>query len=291
MKMSVITVAYKNSKVVIDLLNSIAKYNDIGDELEVIVVDNSPEEDRIDKAIQVANYKDYIYIKADNRGFGAGNNTGAKIAKGEILAFLNPDIILIEPIFKKVIEKFEKDSNLVWLGGKLLSLNGDSNISFEWRYERQNHLFDACGRLLRKFDVFIGSIEHLSGADIFVRGSVFNEVGCFDETIFMYGEEDDLSYRILKKNQGYRIGFCKKIKIVHLEHASTSGERFSIIECLKGNKRYLEKSGFDYKKIFLNKYKLEHFKYLIDRWLRPKRAQQRKIMMECLKENYPEIFE
>lgn len=43
MRIFVITVAYKNSKVVIDLLNSIKKYNDIGDELEVIIVDNSSE--------------------------------------------------------------------------------------------------------------------------------------------------------------------------------------------------------------------------------------------------------
>ncbi|MBQ0068073.1 MAG: hypothetical protein KBS60_07850 [Phascolarctobacterium sp.] len=61
-KISVITVAYKNSKVVVDLLNSIAKYNDIGNELEVIIVDNSPEDARIEEVIKVADYKSYIYI-------------------------------------------------------------------------------------------------------------------------------------------------------------------------------------------------------------------------------------
>jgi len=67
-RISVITVTYKNSKVVVDLLNSIQKYNGIGDELEVIIIDNSPENFRIEEAIKGADYKGYIYIPADNRG-------------------------------------------------------------------------------------------------------------------------------------------------------------------------------------------------------------------------------
>ena len=130
MKISVIVVAYKSGDVLVKCLDSIAKYNDIGDELEVIVVDNSPEEARIEKDLEKSEYKNYHYIPSDNRGFGAGNNQGADIATGDILAFLNPDIILIEPIFKKVWEKFQQEKDLMLMGGKLLFEDFTPGFSF-----------------------------------------------------------------------------------------------------------------------------------------------------------------
>ena len=115
MKISVIIVAYKSGDILVKCLDSIAKYNDIEDELEVIVVDNSPEDERIERDLAKSQYKNYRYIPSDNRGFGAGNNQGVDISTGEILAFLNPDIILIEPIFKKVWEKFQKEKDVTYL--------------------------------------------------------------------------------------------------------------------------------------------------------------------------------
>ena len=80
---SVIIVSYKKLDILIDCLDSIYKYNDIGDKLEIIVVDNSPE-DNIYNYIK-SNYNDVRILKSENKGFGAGNNLGAKIARGEYL--------------------------------------------------------------------------------------------------------------------------------------------------------------------------------------------------------------
>lgn len=71
MKISVIIVAYKSGDILVKCLDSIAKYNDIEDELEVIVVDNSPEDERIERDLVKSQYKNYRYIPSDNRGFGA----------------------------------------------------------------------------------------------------------------------------------------------------------------------------------------------------------------------------
>ena len=100
MKISVIIVAYKSGDILVKCLDSIAKYNDIEDELEVIVVDNSPEDERIERDLAKSQYKNYRYIPSDNRGFGAGNNQSRYINRGNP-CILNPDIILIEPILKK----------------------------------------------------------------------------------------------------------------------------------------------------------------------------------------------
>lgn len=117
MKVSVIIVAYKNGKVLKDSLDSLNRYNDLGSELEVIVVDNSPDGERVAASVQDSFCPDACYIPADNKGFGAGNNRGAKVASGEILCFMNPDILYIEPVFGKVWQKFQEDPLLMLAGG------------------------------------------------------------------------------------------------------------------------------------------------------------------------------
>ena len=134
MELSVILVAYKSGTIVRQALESIAQYNDIGDELEVIVVDNSPEKERIYPDIQDIPLPHFQYVPSDNRGFGAGNNEGVKVSKGKILAFLNPDIILVEPIFKKIIQRFQKES-IGMLGIQLCYENGKPGFSFYNDYQ------------------------------------------------------------------------------------------------------------------------------------------------------------
>ena len=96
-ELSVIIVSYKNLEIIVDCLNSIYKNNDIGNYLEVIVVDNSPEDNIYNYVAD--NFENVRIIKNQNKGFGEGNNKGACIARGKYLLFLNPDTILVEPIF------------------------------------------------------------------------------------------------------------------------------------------------------------------------------------------------
>ena len=55
MKISLVTVAYKNGDILLDCLNSIEKYNDLKDELEIIVVDNSPINERVESFVRQSN--------------------------------------------------------------------------------------------------------------------------------------------------------------------------------------------------------------------------------------------
>ena len=85
MKLSVIIVAYNSTKVLLDCLKSIQCYNDIGQDLEVIIVDNYKDSD-----LNQSMFKDYNYVVTyvksnDNRGFGAGNNIGALKSTSDIL--------------------------------------------------------------------------------------------------------------------------------------------------------------------------------------------------------------
>ena len=105
-KLSVIIVSYNGSDILYDCLKSIEKYNDLGEELEVIVSDNSPDTKVVEMVRK--NFPTVIAVHNEkNGGFGYGNNRGAEISEGQFLLFLNPDTILIEPIFKYCVEKFE----------------------------------------------------------------------------------------------------------------------------------------------------------------------------------------
>ncbi len=97
-KISAIIVAYKNGEILKDALDSIHCFNDIGDDLEVVVVDNGPQDGKIRAWVSGSD----IYLETDNHGFGEGNNRGAEVASGEILAFLNPDICRVEPLFRDI---------------------------------------------------------------------------------------------------------------------------------------------------------------------------------------------
>jgi len=294
LKISVITVAYKNSKVVIDLLNSIQRYNDIDDELEVIVVDNSPKDCRIEEAIKDAEYKGYKYIPADNRGFGAGNNIGAAVAQGEILAFLNPDIILIEPIFKKILQKFADDDKLAWIGGQLLTKDEKKNNSFGYRFEYSNcNLFEI---LRFKIEVYFQKFDSkkmfLHGADIIIRKNIFNVVGRFDENIFMYYEESDLMQRIIKKFPNCKYRLCPDIRMIHLEgHSMSSISLQSMMMNFKSSLYYCKKYGFNALDIYRKLYKLGKQKLFIDSIVRPSNVERRKQYLQMLEEEFSELKE
>ena len=180
MKVSVITVAYRNGKVLRESLKSLNQFNDLGTDLEVIVVDNSPENERVLSAIQDGSFSGVRYIPADNRGFGAGNNIGAEAAAGEILCFMNPDIIYIEPVFGKAYHKFQEDPDLMLFGGKLL--NEDLSPGYSFYYSYSHRLWERVGdKVQNKRDHFIPEKMFTSGANLFVRREAFFSAGMFDE--------------------------------------------------------------------------------------------------------------
>lgn len=256
-KVSVIIVAYKHADVLLNCLNSIVEYNDLGDELEVIIVDNSPVDERVENDISESRYTDYKYIAADNRGFGAGNNIGAKIAQGEVLAFLNPDTILIEPIFKRIYNRFEKNANLNLFGIKLLGKEKNKVNSLCIQPDSSYFL----KKIIWWFSYFNKRYTTVAGSAMFVRKSAFEEVGMFDENIFMYYEELDLTNRLEARFPNEVICFERNMNIIHLESeciGNLSNEH--LIQLHKALIYYCKKYNLNYKKIIKHKYRICKFK-------------------------------
>jgi len=246
-KLSIIIVTYNSENVIQECLESIEKYNDIGDKVEIIIVDNSPVFN-INRFVESLDLKLDIKIihNPENGGFGQGNNIGAKLANGELLFILNPDTILVEPIFKFMIKKFE-DNRLTAGGFRLIDRDENDNDSVGLLPE-YNYVY-----LPRKvLNYLVIHLELLSkfifpwGADLIVRKKDFIKAGMFDETMFLCNEEPDLMHRLNIE----KVKIFNK-NIIHLEGHTTEVHEVRFKEWLKTTQYYLEKYNNSYKRYIL----------------------------------------
>lgn len=262
-KLSVIIVSYNHPELLKDCLDSIKYYNDIGDELEVIVSDNSPTYNVFNYLTE--NYPWVKIIKNDNIGYGAGNNRGVAISSGEYLLFLNPDTILIENIFAFALEKFE-DEDLALFGLRLVNRDLQRLYSFfgiDW--------FGVIAMLKERYymskDKFIDGKMSIAGADMFVRKMSFIEAGLFDEKIFMYKEEADLTKRIKLYSKAKKTAYFNEKRIVHLAGATTAGEDTDRMKAVKAlndsDKYYCSKWGMSLKEMIKSRLRISKFKKLV----------------------------
>lgn len=264
-KVSIIIVTYNSIGVIQDCLQSIEKYNDIGNDLEVIIVDNSPvfEIEKFVKEIKLELNLKLIH-NPKNGGFGQGNNIGVNVSRGEILFILNADTILIEPIFSYIIKKFE-DSTLTAAGFKLISKDGAINNSFALFPEYNFIYFFVPMKLLYILVFKLGLLSKAIfpwGADLLVRKNDFIKAGMFDEKIFLCNEEPDLIKRLSVKK--VRI-FDKPI--IHLEGHTTVLSEVRFKEWLISTRYYFEKYNCNFDKFLIREIKLNKLKIKIRKLL------------------------
>jgi GT2 family glycosyltransferase len=209
--LSVIIVNYNVKYFLEQCLHSVVK-SLAGINGEIIVVDNNS----VDGSNQMVNEKfhDVILIaNKRNEGFSKANNQGIQIAKGRYILILNPDTILQEDTLQKCFNFMEAHPNAGSLGVKMIDGKGNylpeskrslptPLVSF-YKIFGLSTLFPRSrtfGRYhmgyLNKDEVH--KIEILPGAFMFIRKSVLDRIGMLDESFFMYGEDIDLSYRIIQ---------------------------------------------------------------------------------------------
>lgn len=201
-KLSVVTVTYKPNQEELKLfIESFYKFNDLGNDAKLIIVDNSPNDYwDFNKSI-IKDYPQIILLpNPSNPGFGASNNKGFKYLCSEYVLFINNDVEFLEPIFRKIIYEFEQNEKIGCIG---INQKGGGPSFFK--------KFDAPSNIDNK--TFIDKYHFISGAFMFFRSSVFIECGCFDNNIFMYLEEYDISTRLLDK--GYSTVYLPNYSFLH----------------------------------------------------------------------------
>ena len=221
-KLSVIIVTFNSEELILDCLQSIFKFNDIGNSLEIIIVDNSKNSNMMFANIRKL-YSDDIKLisNSNNYGYGEGNNIGISVSTSPNLLIMNPDARLIFPIFKSAISRFEKNKEVSIIGPKEVYENLKPATSFYYRMEHQSLIrILFWQKLFNKLDVFKQSKMYINGACFFIRKDSFQKAGCFDSDIFLYAEEPDLITRIEKSNPTSICEYDPKMKIIHLKKQS-----------------------------------------------------------------------
>lgn len=232
MKLSVIIVNYNVEYFLEQCLNSVFiafKHLDA----EVIVVDNNS----IDGSCLMVKKKFPNAILVENKnnaGFSKANNQGILIAKGEYVLLLNPDTIVEEDTFKKVVEFMDAHPEAGGLGVKMIDGKGNflpeskrglptPAVAF-YKIFGISALFPKSKKFGRYHLGYldkeeINEVEILSGAFMLLRKKVLDKIGLLDEAFFMYGEDIDLSYRIILG--GYKNYYFPKTRIIHYKGEST----------------------------------------------------------------------
>ena len=143
-----------------------------------------------------------------------------------------------------------------------------SQSSFSCTYRINGYLRTFLEGICNRFNLYIPSLMHLSGSCFYVKKEAFEAIGLFDETVFMYGEEEDIRWRF-EKTFGNHIYFDKSMRYLHLttERPPSAATELKYLEvALRQN----EKKGYPKLKIarnFLQIYKFRYWRECLRRFL------------------------
>ncbi len=232
MKLTIVIINYKVPELLhLCLLSLKIAIQDI--ETEVIVVDNDSKDHSIDYLKKRHNWITIIE-NSENIGFSKANNQVIRYAISEYVLVLNPDTLLEEQTLKICLDFLEKNPQVGAVGVKMIGSNGqfqfESKRSFPtpWvsfsKISGLSKLFPN-SKLFGRYNLSylseneINEVEILSGAFMFIRRDALKKAGLFDEKYFMYGEDIDLSYRIIQA--GFKNYYLPTTKILHFKGEST----------------------------------------------------------------------
>ncbi|WP_395044191.1 glycosyltransferase family 2 protein [Flavobacterium sp.] len=222
---------------------------------EIIVIDNNSSDDSC-TMIKKFFPKVKLIENSSNLGFPKGNNSGVTQAKGEYICILNPDTVVAEDTFTKMLNTKNWQLNTGIIGCKLIDGTGnflpESKRGIPTPWVAITKIF-ALYKLFPKVSLFnkyyaqhltqnqSGKVDILVGAFMFMKRELYNEIGGFDENCFMYSDDIDLSYMALKKGK-YNFYF-HETTVIHYKGESTIRDGTYL-------KRFQEAMQFFYKKHF-----------------------------------------
>lgn len=211
--LTIVIVTYNSRHLIEDCLASIFRYNDLGDSLNVVVVDNdSPQQNETFEFVK----KTYPEVKCisspKNGGYGYGNNVGFRNSSSDYFIVMNPDVRFIRPILKDIVLKMENNKTMGMAGVSFTDGSRSCYIKPEalstWTMTKEY--------ILKATPKYNQRMHYLSGSFLIFRYDAYRAAGGFDESIFMYFEEADISNRII--SCGYDVVLLKETEVQHLAH-------------------------------------------------------------------------
>lgn len=249
-------VAYNNYQDIKEAINSILEHTNKKILKHIYIVDNGT---NIASYEEIKEFKKFIekfdeitYIDAnENLGFGKGHNLVLEKIFSKYHAIINPDIILVEDSFKKIIEYMNKKEEVGMVIPKIV----DSNGNIQDVYREELTVWDMFIRMFCK-RVFKRRVEKHTmqdqdyskefqvpfgqGSFLVIRTELFKKLKGFDERYFMYIEDADLCKRV---NEISKLMYYPETKVIHKwekgSHKNMKLFRYHLISMF----RYFKKWG------------------------------------------------
>lgn len=211
-----------------------------GVEAEILVVDNASQDGSV--AYLSDKFPHVTFISNNhNLGFARANNLAIRQSSGKYVLLLNPDTIVGEDTIRQLVDFMDGQSKLGAVGVRMISTQGsDAKESRRGIPTPLTAFYKMCG-LCAKYPkhkrfarYYLGhlpwdkpaEIEIVSGAFFAVPRTSLEDIGLLDEDFFMYGEDIDLSYRLLKG--GYHNWYLP-LRILHYKGESTQKSSFRYV--------------------------------------------------------------
>ncbi len=228
MKLSIIIVNYNVTQLLRSCLLSIQKYvKEV--EYEVIVIDNASTDSSWRDLI--TEFPEVHFIASEiNAGFSKANNTAIQAAKGEYVLLLNPDTELEGFYMKELLDFSDNQPDFGCLGIRMHDADGhflpESKRSVPDMFNSFEKLFTNFKKNNSKSyyrndleENAVAEVEVMTGAFLLLKKEVYEKVGGLDEAYFMYGEDIDLCYTLIRN--GYKNYYYGKVSLLHHKGEST----------------------------------------------------------------------
>jgi GT2 family glycosyltransferase len=253
MDLSVIIVNYNVRHFLEQCLHSVRKAS-ANIDCEIFVVDNNSVDGSC--SMVISQFPEVRLIRnSNNKGFSVANNQAIKLSQGKFILLLNPDTLVEEDTFTRCLEFMKEHPEAGALGVKMINGNGKLLPESKRALPTLGTAFFKMSGLSVLFPksqffnrYYLGHLdssttseaEIISGAYMFIRKEALDKTGLLDESFFMYGEDIDLSYRLLKA--GYRNYYFPGVKIIHYKGKSTrKGDSDNIVHFYKAMIIFLKK--------------------------------------------------
>ena len=259
MTLSVIIVSYNVRAYVAQCLRSVERAIQ-GLDADVWVVDNASPDDTVS---YLRHHFPWVHVvaNADNRGFARANNQAIRQSEGRYVLLLNPDTVVGEDVLTECVRFLDAHPKAGATGVRMLNSNGEfaresrrglpTPATAFYKMSGLCALFPKHRKFGRYYMGYLDEneanrIEVMSGAFCMLRREALDCVGLLDEDFFMYGEDIDLSYRLL---QGSWQNWYLPVRILHYKGESTQTTSYRYVQIF-----------YDAMLIFFDKHFAERYK-------------------------------
>jgi hypothetical protein len=263
MKIGIVTVTYNSADVLTEFLEciSIQTYKDF----QLYVIDNNSQDSTLEVLNGFIEYEYHLIANSENLGVAAGNNQGIKAALDEGCEFvllINNDTVFESKLIEKLVKAYQKYGSSV-ITPKMMYYGDDDKIWYAGGFFKKNQGWLNYHRGQGEKDVgqydFDDLVEYAPTCCTLIQKSVFENVGIMDEKYFVYFDDTDFFYRIVKSGM-HEIRYIYNVKFYHKIGSLTKSRTdnfkpklgdFFVKQMTENQIYYLRKQGSYYSYLYI----------------------------------------